>query len=272
MAEPPRQNILLVDIKGSGRGDDVVRRVRRRQMYETVAYALEAAEVGTADHRVEDRGDGVLVLVSAGVSKVGLLRAVLAEIPARLHAYNRLADESARVRLRVVLAAGEVALDEGPGVLGGAVGRDLDQAFRLLDGDPLREALRRRRGRPAGLEDALLCVSDAVFQGVARHDHRGIRSDAFQPITVPGKEGLVRGWVYGVGAPRAGERTRDTPEPAGAEPGRAAVEAPETATAAASRGGCVAGDVHGVPGGRVGGDVVMRDKIVGQRRSRGERP
>ncbi|MDT0267697.1 hypothetical protein RM844_15530 [Streptomyces sp. DSM 44915] len=289
MADPVHQNILLVDIEGAGGGDDVVRRVRRHHMYETISYVLEAAEVGAGEHRKEDRGDGVLVLVSAAVSKVALLRAVLAEVPARLRAYNRTAADSAQVRLRVVLAAGEVALDELPGVLGGALGWDLDQAFRLLDGDPLRAELRARRGR-GGAWDALVCVSDAVYRGVVRHDHRGIASADFHPVTVPGKEGPVRGWVFGepaAGAPAPDAGAAEPPPTPGAEPaaGPAADRAAEPAaegtpsrTTDEDRGGergeapavsqsfggaRVAGDLYGVAGGQVTGDVVLGDKIVG---------
>jgi hypothetical protein len=273
MSEPLHQTILLTDIEGSGQSDDLVRRVRRHHMYEAVQYALEAAEVRRTDQRLEDRGDGVMVLVSATVPKAALLRAVLSEIPARLHGYNRVAAASAQVRLRVVLAAGEVALDEIPGALGGVVGWDLDQAFRLLDGEPLRQALRHGSDADGMRRDAAVCVSEAVYRGVVRHDHHGIRRDAFHPVTVAGKEGPVHGWLYGVPAPDGTPRGR---------PARDAREersvGDETTHEAPSRrsaggiafhggspsfgGSLVAGDQHGVSGGTVVGDVVMGSKIT----------
>jgi hypothetical protein len=267
MSEPLHQTILLADIEGSGKSDDLVRRVKRHHMYEAIQYALDAAEVQRTDQRLEDRGDGVLALVSSTVPKAALLRALLTEVPARLHGYNRLAAESARVRLRVVLAAGEVALDEIPGALGGVVGWDLDQAFRLLDGEPLRRALRHRRKTGGEGEDVVICVSEAVYRGVVRHDHHGIRRDAFHVVTVAGKEGPIRGWLYGEPAPE------DTPgeAPAGRDGSAGGADAADRAAAGVAfhggapsfGGGFVAGDQHGVSGGRVDGDVVMGNKIVG---------
>ncbi|MFD5317904.1 hypothetical protein [Streptomyces sp. NPDC127098] len=258
MSEPVHQTILLADIEGSGRSDDVVRRVRRQQMYEVVQYALESAGVQRTDQRLEDRGDGVLALVSPAVPKSALLRALLTEVPARLHDFNRIAAESTRVRLRLVLAAGEVALHEMPGALGGVVGWDLDQAFRLLDSDPLRAELRRRLGTGDPAEDVVICVSEAVYAGVVRHDHRGIRRDAFHEFTAAGKEGQVRGWYHGRpatdGPPR--DRAERAPAEERADPGaRGQVGAFQ-----------VRGDQYGVTGGRVRGDVVMGNKIVDDRR------
>ncbi|WP_326598320.1 hypothetical protein [Streptomyces sp. NBC_01803] len=293
IAEPLHQTILLADIEGSGTSDDVVRRVRRHHMYEAVQYALEAAEVQRTDQRLEDRGDGVMTLVSPLVPKSALLRALLTEVPTQLHGYNRVAADSAQVRLRMVLAAGEVAPHEIPGVLGGVYGWDLDQAFRLLDGEPLRRALRHRRAVGKDGQDVVICVSEAVYQGVVRHDHRGIRRDAFHEVRVPGKEGPVRGWLYGEPAPddAAEPAPDDAAEPApddAAEPAPddAAEPAPDDAAepdpgevgpkkswggpaltfhsgAPTFGGGLVAGDQHGVSGGRVAGDVVMGDKIIG---------
>lgn len=246
--EPVHRSILLADIAGSGQSDDVVRRVRRRHMYEAVEHALESAGVQRTDQRLEDRGDGVMALVSPTVSKVRLLRAVLAEIPARLHGYNRVAADSARVRLRVVLAAGEVALDERPDTLGGAVGWDLDQAFRLLDGEPLRAALRQR-------EDAVICVSEAVYQGVVRHDHHGIRHDAFHEVTVAGKEGPVRGWVYGELAPQGRGR------PPGARPAPSTEPQPEPQPGpppGVSFGSVyITGNQRGVVGNNIQGNITL---------------
>ncbi|MDT0342012.1 nucleotidyl cyclase domain-containing protein [Streptomyces litchfieldiae] len=269
MTEPLHQTILLADIEGSGRSDDVVRRVKRHHMYEVVQCTLDAAGVSRTDQRLEDRGDGVLALVSAAVPKAALLRAMLTEIPARLHDYNRIAADSSRVRLRTVLAAGEVALDEIPGALGGVIGWDLDQAFRLLDSEPLRAELRRRRDSGGTGEDAVICVSEAVFGGVVRHDHHGIRRAAFHPFTVEGKEGPVRGWLYGeptrerepAGNEEHGGHAGPASRPGGARPPAGAV----------FNGPYVAGNQYGVSGGQVGGDVVMGNKIVGDGTG-GERP
>ncbi|MFI7274925.1 hypothetical protein [Streptomyces sp. NPDC049879] len=253
-SEPLHRTIVLTDIEGSGSGDDVVRRVRRHHMHEAVQYALEAAGVRHTDQHLEDRGDGLMALISPLVGKPALLRALLAEVPARLGAYNRVAADSAQVRLRVVVAAGEVTPHRLPGVHGGAYGWDLDQAFRLLDGEPLKRALRERRGgaEHGDSADMVLCVSESVYQGVVRHNHRGIRGDSFHEVAVEGKEGLVRGWLHGRPAP-GGTARGSVP------PGTAAGQRlPEVMVL----GDAQFGHRYGVTGGHVGGDVVMGDKIM----------
>ncbi|MBL1067746.1 hypothetical protein [Streptomyces sp. 7-21] len=270
MSEPVHRTILLADIEKSGQGDDVVQQVRRDQMYETVQSALEAAGVRPADTRLEDRGDGVMALIQPHVPKTALLRALLTQLPPRLYDYNRLAAHSARVRLRMVLAAGEVTLHTVPGGVEGAVGWDLNQAYRLLDCDPLRRALAQREEG----EDVALCVSDAVYQGVVRHEHHGIRRDAFRPFTAEGKEGQLRGWLYEPG--RAGQDVSGGNTEAGAEPER---RAPRPAHPSggnpgprpAHGGAYVAGDQYGVAGGTVNGDVVFGE-VLGDGRRRGARP
>lgn len=64
------------------------------------------------------------------------------------------------MRLRIVLASGEVAHDPQGSTVGGLVGHDLNQACRLLDADVLREALRQRE-----TADCVLCVSAPVYEG-----------------------------------------------------------------------------------------------------------
>jgi hypothetical protein len=264
MPDPIHHTILLADIAGFGGRDDVVQTVMRRQLYDVILQTLEAAGVQRTELRLEDRGDAVLVLVSPTVAKAALLRAALAEIPARLHDYNRLAASSARVRLRVVLAAGEVALHRIPDAVEGAVGHDLNQAFRLLDAEPLRQAL-----RDSGA-DVLLCVSDGVYQGVARHSPTGVRGEQFHRVTVEGKEGPLTAWLHSATAGSAAGSS------AGAEPGTAgaAVSADAASGPAGAgpgggggvgfAGGQVLGDQYGMAGGTVGGDFVMGDKHPGR--------
>lgn len=271
MPEPVHRTFLLTDIENSGAADDVVRAVRRNQMYETVQSTLEAAGVPHTDQRLEDRGDGVMALIAPGVPKTALLRALLTEVPARLHGYNRVAAGSAQVRLRIVLAAGEVTLHARPGTPEGALGADLDRAFRLLDSEPLREALRQ------STQDAVLCVSEAVHEGVVRHDYPGIPVSSFHPLTVRAKEGPLRAWVHGAraaGGPPPGHASGTGGTPA---PDPAAHPAGGTGAAPAPAGGgvvfaggspsfgdhTVLGDQNILAGGKVEGGFFMGGKHVG---------
>ncbi|MFG2226060.1 hypothetical protein [Streptomyces sp. NPDC048644] len=185
MPEPSNKTILLMDIEGSGGRLDTEQAVIRRMLYAVLRETLSAASVEPTEYRSEDRGDGVFVLIEPSVPKPSLIRALLTTTPMRLISNNRLAAAGVQVRLRIVLHAGEVTTDEF-----GAGGADLIHAFRLLDAEELRDAL------DAGSEPSVLCVSEAVYHGVVRHAHHGVRPEYFHPLTADSKEGVLTGWYH----------------------------------------------------------------------------
>ncbi|MFI6153353.1 hypothetical protein ACIBCA_11730 [Kitasatospora sp. NPDC051170] len=279
MTDPVNHTILLLDIERFGRRDDVEQAFMRRMLYSVLHETLRSAGVDPADQRLEDRGDSVMVLISPTVPKPRLLHALIHETPTLLHANNRLAADGARVRLRIVLASGEVAVQELGGALGGAVGWDLNQAFRLLDSTALREALRHRDG------PCVLAVSDALYRGVVRHGHGGLRPEAFHRVTVQGKEGRFPAWLHGDPGPTPAEAPTaaptDTPaDPQTEAPAEAPAEAAPVTPAAAPRtpatfqflggspsfgGSLIGGDQHVVSGGVVHGDVNTGNTVGGDR-------
>ncbi|WP_010036771.1 MULTISPECIES: hypothetical protein, partial [Streptomyces] len=192
MTDPVYRTILLFDIEQYGSRDDVEQAFLRRVLYDVVdATLLDAAVDETARLRA-DRGDSVMELIDTAVPVPALIKTLLTETPALLHNKNRLLATSARMRLRIVLSSGYVAVDE----LDGWVGSDLNHAVRLLDSDPLRDALKQRES------DCVLCVSEGVYQGVVRHGPLGVRPEEFHRVTVGTKEGPTVAWVHGEpGAP-----------------------------------------------------------------------
>ncbi|MDT0382031.1 hypothetical protein RM572_25025 [Streptomyces sp. DSM 42041] len=261
------RTILLFDIEQFGRRDDVEQAFLRRSLHDVVEDTLSAADVEPTQQYREDRGDGLILLLSGDVSKVALLRALLTSLPDALSNYNRLAAASTQMRLRIVLAVGEVALDPRDGTLGGVVGHDLNQACRLLDAEVLRDALRSRQ-RSA----SVVCVSDTIYQGVVRHGHRGVAADAFHRVGVLVKEGELTAWLHGPPAedpadrgaePETGRGTRRTgggaPTARGPAPGTPADTGGGVVfEGSPDIGGSVAGrDLHGVSGGHVAGDVYL---------------
>ncbi|MFE1548065.1 hypothetical protein [Streptomyces sp. NPDC058718] len=279
MREPVNRTILLFDIERFSRRDDVVQAVLRRTFHKIVDQTLEAAGVEATQQYREDRGDGLIVLLSGDVAKTVLLRSLLTTTPELLHEHNLLASDSAQMRLRIVLAAGEVAHDPHAGTTGGLVGHDLNQACRLLDAEVLRSALAERRD-----EHCVLAVSAPVYEGVVRHGHRGVRPELFRRADVTVKDGVLPAWIHRGAAPdRApgseAETARDSvtaatdaTDGAPAEKASAPAGAPAPAAAPQERpagavfhfhgapvihGSLVGGDQHGVSGGQVTGDVVL---------------
>ncbi|MFI9342751.1 hypothetical protein ACIG0D_15955 [Streptomyces sp. NPDC052773] len=289
MTDPVSRTILLLDIERFSDRDDVEQAYLRRMLYDITDRALEAAGIDGTRRLRADRGDSVMELIDAGAPVTALLRALLREVPAQLRQVNRMSSRSAQIRLRGVVAAGYVAVDEHDGW----VGSDLNQACRLLDADVLRAALRERR------DDFALCVSESVHAGIVRHDHPGIPADDFHAVTVDSKNGPLRAWLHGplpAGVRAAEEGGTAAREAGGATAGRAATTAvledhsdtgvgkapvpgdpgdgpapgrPAPPTAQPSGGvvfnflggspsfggSLVAGDQHGVSGGQVTGDV-----------------
>ncbi|WP_051943813.1 hypothetical protein [Streptacidiphilus rugosus] len=258
MSDPINRTILLADIERFGRHDDVQQVFLRRVLYDVLRDTLRAAGVEPDEARLEDRGDAVMALISSAIPKTRLLKALLEETPAALHGYNRLAARDTQVRLRLVLAEGEVALQQLAGLAAGperavegAVGSDLNQAFRLLNADELRQLLRERA------DDCVLCVSDPVYRGIVRHGYRGIRPDDFHRISLTSKEGELHAWVHGgrVGGPgtsatQAEPAAASRPSGGGAPPseGRGVHF---TGGSPSFGGSLVQGDQHIVSGGTV---------------------
>ncbi|MEV8549678.1 hypothetical protein AB0L04_07535 [Streptomyces glaucescens] len=297
MSDPVSRTILLLDIERFSDRDDVEQAYLRRMLYDITDRALESAGIDETRRLRADRGDSVMELIDANAPVTALLRALLGEVPAQLRAVNRMASRSAQIRLRGVVASGWVAVDERDGW----VGSDLNHACRLLDADVLRAALRERA------DDFALCVSDALYSGVVRHDHPGIPAAGFHRVTVPSKNGPLTAWLHGplpagAAGTNHGERgegdapggSGDRPAHPGSAPARrggsrrsaagGAAPAPDGPPASGPApdgerqapapgpvlhvsggsvsfgGGYVAGDQHGVSGGRVTGDVVMGGK------------
>ncbi|MGW2747477.1 hypothetical protein [Streptomyces sp. NPDC001450] len=252
MTDPVYRTILLFDIERFGARDDVEQAFLRRILYDVVDATLMAAGVDETATLRADRGDSVMELIDAQVSVPTLVKTLLAETPARLHSKNRLLAHSARMRLRIVLSSGYVAVDE----LDGWVGSDLNHAVRLLDADSVRDALRQRE------DDCVLCVSDSVYQGVVRHGPVGVRPDDFHRTTIATKEGPTVAWLHGTPAPAA-PATPDvpptSPDAAGAPSGPAAGTASSSHTS-------ISGDQYGVTGGIVHGGVRFDLPGRGERR------
>ena len=282
MREPVNRTILLVDIERFSRRDDVVQAVLRRTLNGVVDQTLVAAGVEATQQYREDRGDGLIVLLNSDVAKTAVLRALLTIAPELLHDHNRLASHSAQMRLRMVLAAGEVAHDPQAGTVGGLVGHDLNQAFRLLDSDALRDALAERKD-----EECVLAVSTAVYEGVVRHGHRGIRPELFRLTGLRAKDGTLDAWFHqgnhsteATGPQEPAELAQaasaSTVGPAG--PAGGAPQAPKPARAHTGErptgavfhfhgapvvhGSLVGGNQYGVSGGHVAGDVILGGSVA----------
>ncbi|MFV0134239.1 hypothetical protein ACLGIH_13500 [Streptomyces sp. HMX87] len=298
MTDPVSRTILLLDIERFSDRDDVEQAYLRRMLYDITDRTLETAGIDETRRMRADRGDSVMELIDANAPVTALLRALLTEVPAQLRAVNRMASRSAQIRLRGVVATGYVAVDRHDGW----VGSDLNHACRLLDAGLLRAALRERADDFAlCVSDALHAgVVRHDHPGIPAADfHRVTVGSKNGPLTawlhgpLPAEAAKDHG-EGGTGEAPGGSGDRPAPAASGPDGADAShPTAPEPDGSHASRparagaeggapapgpvlnvnggtvsfgGGYVAGDQHGVSGGRVTGDVVM-----GAKTERGER-
>ncbi|SMC72252.1 Predicted transcriptional regulator containing an HTH domain and an uncharacterized domain shared with the mammalian protein Schlafen [Kibdelosporangium aridum] len=134
--------------------------------------------------RVEDRGDGLMIMVPAAVAKAVFVDALPQALVAAVLEHNRTQPESQRFKLRVALHSGEVSVDDlGP------VGASVNFAFRLVDAIPLRRALDESASPVAFI------VSATFYDNVIR-PHPNADLSAYRQVSVAIKETDATAWIH----------------------------------------------------------------------------
>jgi hypothetical protein len=192
---PPVQQVyrvmVAVDIDrfGRTRWDDEIRVRSVRALREAVAGAFAAAGIPHEHWSATSTGDGLLVSANPDVGTANVLRALLDRLADGLTTRNRLMVADAWLRLRVVLHAGHVMLDDQT-----VLGAQVNHTFRLLEADSLR---RRLHGSQA---PAVVAVSQHVYEQVVQQRALGLDPSHFEPLLVNVKETSASAWVYAPGA------------------------------------------------------------------------
>ncbi|WP_433332882.1 FxSxx-COOH system tetratricopeptide repeat protein [Spirillospora sp. CA-294931] len=179
VAQPAlHRSIVAVDVEGFGdrsRTNPDQLRVRDA-LYRAMRWSFARAGIPWDRSHHEDRGDGILVLVLPEVPKVRLSADLPHELAVALQGHNEQSPPAARIRLRMVLHAGEIHYDAH-----GVAGSSINGAFRLLEARGVKEALAGAGGPLA------VVVSEWFFEDVVRHDTRS-RPDAYSRVQVEVKE------------------------------------------------------------------------------------
>jgi tetratricopeptide (TPR) repeat protein len=211
------RSVVVVDIEGFTRGDRTspIQLGLRQDLRRLLQGALATAGIGRRACRWHDTGDGFLVSIGPEVAKSRLLDQVVAGLASGLDRHNRTLEPARRLRLRVVVHAGEV-VDDRQATVGGAV----NFACRLLDAPQLRACLAASRG------SLVVAVSDWLYQEVVRHGYGRIDPASYRPFRFTSKDLSGRAWVCAPGDPGVVER--------------AGIAAPDDAAAAGTQGGVVA--------------------------------
>jgi len=190
---PLHRSILALDLESSSTRTDLIKVELRNQLYLLLHRAMQAAGI---DERlcepIEDRGDGVLVLIQPTdeVPRSRLLDPFIPELARLLVDYNAAlpaADRPAhRLRMRAVVHAGDVLRDDH-----GPFGAEIDAAIRLLDADAVRSALRRTSAPLA------LVVSQQIYEAIVIHGYSGLCPQSYHRAVEINVCGLTRhGWIH----------------------------------------------------------------------------
>ncbi|WP_395109377.1 cyclic nucleotide-binding domain-containing protein [Actinomadura sp. SCN-SB] len=179
--------VLFVDVAGfsAPHRNDQDRREIRRVLYVLLEEAFERSGVPWGACHHEDRGDGALIVVPAGIPAGLIVHPLIGRLSAALARHNRGAREPVRIRLRAALDVGPVTADRH-GVNGYAIIR----AARLLEAPALKTRL-NGSSAPLGF-----VVSDQVYDSVVRHAPAPVDPAAYIRAQVTVKESRLTAWTY----------------------------------------------------------------------------
>ena len=192
---PPRpatdslhRTILMVDIEGYSRParTNPIRGRLRDALYLLLDQAIGSTGIAADLHEPpQDQGDGALLLFLPQVPKNRLLHPLVTNLAEALVGYNAAVGEQERMRLRVVVHAGELLNDRH-----GYFGEHLDEAFGLVNSDMLRAHL--------ALTTSLLVllVSDQIYEGIVKHGLSGIDPATYRRVDVGVKGRQLRSWLH----------------------------------------------------------------------------
>jgi hypothetical protein len=187
-ADPVYRSIIALDLEESTMRTNPVKGELRRVMYDLLGCSLEAAAItGNCLEQLTDRGDGVLMLVRPfdEVPKTVLLNRLIPLLAHLLREYNaQVARPELRMRLRVVVHAGEVHMDRR-----GCYGEAIDIAIRLLDAPRVKKALKQAPG------PLVLVISDEIYSGIVQHGY--VDAKTYLPLGwVSIADRRHRGWIH----------------------------------------------------------------------------
>lgn len=182
-----RRLCLIVDVeKYSGRSHRAQMRVQDGVAH-ALDYACERGGVRRQGCALQDRGDGQLLLLPAGVDEAKAVPGLVQGLRDMLPVLNARAAPDEQIRLRAALAQGSV--QRAPL---GFVAWSVELASRLLDSAELRAALAE-----SAASDMALIVSADLYADTFATGAGGLTGSAFRPVRVdiPEKRFSSDAWI-----------------------------------------------------------------------------
>ncbi|MFS8204302.1 hypothetical protein ACLVWQ_37225 [Streptomyces sp. CWNU-52B] len=270
-SDPHSYWIVLLDIEDFSLRTEVAQATLHDELYGVVEFAVARAGLDLATCPVQDRGDGMLILVPTGTSPTKLLRELTRGLDDALRAHRAKYNLDHRMRLRVGLNQGLV-IRQGKRWTGTAI----NDLARLVDAGPVKGVLEKARSA-----QLVLVVSEHVYTSIVRGGYPGIDPAAYLPADFVTKhDERRRGWVTVPGYSAPPGLPADAGEPPGAAGGTAVRDGAGRGDGGTAAGSAVPpstpahihdvtesavavnGDAWHIGGDYYGGDHVRGDKHV----------
>ncbi|HEX6469252.1 MAG TPA: hypothetical protein VF069_09170 [Streptosporangiaceae bacterium] len=162
--------------------------------YDILRQAFADAGIPWDILHVEDRGDGVLLIVPPDVRTELLVHPFIDSLVAGLSRHNAIAEPAAAFQLRVAIDVGPVRSHPR-----GVAGEVIINGTRLVDASILKEHLRATAAALAFI------TSRFVYDNVVRQRPGDVNPDDYKMVEFWSKGSLVTGWMY-LGAGAGGSR------------------------------------------------------------------
>ena len=174
--------VILTDVVafGAHKRTDTDRSIIRKALYSM----MQAAVQGFSDARLEDRGDGVLIVIPPDVPTARALDQLFRVLPRELGQHNSSHRNPAQFQLRLSVNVGPVTSDSM-----GISGEALIVAARMVEAPALKEAF---TGSTARLG---VIVSPFVYDTVVRHDQDRDYVASYSQVRVEVKESITTAWM-----------------------------------------------------------------------------
>jgi hypothetical protein len=186
--------MLGIDIAESTRPDrdEEIQLYLRDSVYGMLRAVLRESGMPWDQCWSEDRGDGVLVIFPPGFAAQPLIDTFPERLRDLIRRHNRCSCEPGRMQLRVAANIGPVYCDEH-----GFAGGDVTLVCRMLDAQPLRQALCASGGELAFI------ISDYVYEKLILRRHSLADPKSFRRVRTQVKRTSVHAWIYQPDGPPA---------------------------------------------------------------------
>ncbi|HEX6470677.1 MAG TPA: hypothetical protein VF069_16375, partial [Streptosporangiaceae bacterium] len=195
--EPRHYSIVTIDIEGFGSPTrtDPIRAGLRKALGELIQSALDGMEESPL-HAEGDTGDGKWLLFRPDMPKTRILQSFIPDLETNLHHHNRSASTAAKLRLRIGVHHGELIQQDS-----GYSGESLNHAFRIIDNDVVRQALR------VSQSSLIIILSDDFYQKVVKPEYGSLRTTSYSPVVLEVKETNAVAWIDSSGGVAVTEPT-----------------------------------------------------------------